>query len=237
MKEQEFKRAIEQLGINITEIQMNQLKEYQNFLIEYNTHTNLTAIKTPEEIYLKHFYDSLTIQKIIHLNESQKLLDIGTGAGFPGMVLAICFPKLNVYLLDSNHKKIDFLEQLIQKLQLKNVKTIYARSEEYAKNHKEEFDIITSRAVAELRILLEISFPMLKVNGKFIAMKSSIDEELSASKDTIEILSGNLEEKITFELPFSKGKRTIIKIQKNKTTPDIYPRNYGTIRKKALKKK
>lgn len=237
MNEQEFKVEIQKLDIDITESQLEKLREYSNFLIEYNSHTNLTAIKEPNEIYLKHFYDSLTLQKVINLKDSKKLLDIGTGAGFPGMVLAIMFPNLTVHLMDSNHKKIDFLEELITRLQLKNVKTIYARSEEYAKLHKEEYDIVTSRAVAELRILLEISFPLLKLNGNFIAMKSLVEEEIACAKDTIDILGGNLEECITFELPNQTGKRTIVKIKKIKVTPLMYPRNYGTIRKKALKKK
>lgn len=237
MTEQEFKKAIQELGIDITEIQLKQLEEYKNFLIEYNNHTNLTAIKTSNEIYLKHFYDSLTISKVIDFNEPKTILDIGTGAGFPGIVLAIIFPNQTVHLMDSNHKKIDFLDALIQKIQIKNVKTIYARSEEYALSHKEEYDIITSRAVAELRILLEISFPLLKINGLFIAMKSSIEKELEEAKDTIELLFGFIEQCITFELPWNEGFRSIIKIKKQKPTPSIYPRNYGTIRKKALKKK
>lgn len=235
MNEQTFQKYCEELRVVVKEKQFNQLKEYARLLLEYNEHTNLTAIKTLEGVYLKHFFDSLTITKIVNF-ENEKLLDIGTGAGFPGLVLAIIFPNLQIDLLDSNHKKIDFLNQAIKELNLKNVQTIYARSEDYVKNHKEEYDYVTSRAVAELRILLEISLPSLKIGGSFLAMKSSLDEELTSALDTIDILNSHIKNKIEFTLPIEAGKRTIIEIQKDKKTPDIYPRAYNTILKKALKK-
>jgi len=237
MNEAEFLIEIQKLNIVLSEEQKDLLKEYANFLLEYNQHTNLTAIKTINEVYLKHFYDSLTLVKIIDLTKELKILDIGTGAGFPGLVLAICFPNITVHLLDSNQKKITFLNQVIQKLSLKNVKTIYQRVEDFAKDQIETYDIITSRAVAELRILLEISFSILKINGTFIAMKSSIEKEMQDSMDTIDILGGNLEEINSFELPKAAGKRNLIKIKKIKETPKEYPRRYSTILKKTLKKK
>lgn len=237
MSEQEFLKEIEKLNITLTEEQKNKLNFYADYLLEYNKHTNLTAIKTKEEVYLKHFYDSLTLVKTNKIIEGNLLLDIGTGAGFPGMVLAIVFPNLEVHLLDSNHKKIDFLNELIQKLELQNVKTIYERSEEYVKNNREKYDLVTSRAVAELRILLEIAIPALKMNGSFLAMKSYIEEELTNAQDTISILNSEIIQKIEFELPEFAGKRTILEILKKKVTPNIYPRPYSLIVKKALKKK
>lgn len=236
MNEQTFISQTKEMGMNLTEEQLNQLKTYANDLLEYNKHTNLTAIKTIEEVYLKHFYDSLTIVKVEKL-ENQKLLDIGTGAGFPGLVLAIAYPNLKVYLLDSNHKKIDFLNEIIEKLNIKNAITIYERAEEHIKKNRETYDIITTRAVKELRIILEISFAALKVNGTFIAMKSALTEELKESLDTIELLGGRIKAKEEFDLPNEAGKRTILTIQKQKTTKEIYPRAYNMILKKPLKKK
>lgn len=236
MNEQTFENFCKELNINLSEEQLMLLKKYAKFLLEYNQHTNLTAIKTVEGVYLKHFYDSLTITKVVSLQHG-KLLDIGTGAGFPGLVLAIAFPKIQVDLLDSNHKKIDFLNQVIKNLKLNNVQTIYARCEDYAKKHKEEYDYITSRAVAELRILLEISIPCLKIGASFLAMKSSTEEELTIANDTIYMLNSSIKNKIEFHLPYDAGKRTIIEIKKEKKTPEIYPRPYNLILKKPLKKK
>ncbi len=232
----EFLNAVKKLNINLNEKQQEQLEDYANFLIEYNQHTNITAITDKEKIYLKHFYDSLMITKSFH-PQNEKVLDIGTGGGFPGLVLAICFPTLTVDLLDSNHKKIDFLNQFIEKEQILNAHTIYQRSEEYAKTTKEKYDIITSRAVAELRILLEISFPLLKVGGYFLAMKSNKKEELENAIETVEILNGTIKEKEIYTLPTQNDERCIIKIQKEKLTPKNYPRPYQMILKKPLKKK
>lgn len=237
MNYQEFLKYSQELGIDITKESLEQLKYYAEILIEYNKHTNLTAIKTKEEIYLKHFFDSLTLVKIVDLTKNIKLLDIGTGAGFPGLVIAILFPQIQVDLLDSNHKKIDFLNFIIEKLNLSNVKTIYARAEEYVKKVPEKYDYITSRAVKELRIILEISFCALKVGGYFLAMKSNISEELLTASDTISILNGKIENKIEFELPLKAGKRTLLKIKKISKTPNTYPRAYNSILKKPLKKK
>lgn len=236
MNEHQFLEALKDLKINLTEKQMQQLNQYANELIEYNKHTNLTAIKEINDIYLKHFYDSLTITKVIPFDEKLNILDIGTGAGFPGLVLAICFPNYSLTLLDSNHKKIDFLNIMISNLDLKNVKTELSRSEEYTKNNREEFDIITSRAVAELRILLEISFPAIKTKGNFIAMKSNLKEELENSLGTIEVLKGKIISQEEFELPFEVGRRTLLKIQKLEETDLSFPRLYATILKKPLKK-
>lgn len=237
MSKEQFLEEIKKLNIELTEIQIKQLEVYAEELLKYNEHTNLTAIKTMEEVYLKHFYDSLTVFKVIDLNIQQKVLDIGTGAGFPGLVLAICFPNLNLTLLDSNNKKIKFLKYIIETLKLNNVTTVYARSEEYSLNNRESYDLVVSRAVAHLRVLLEISFPLLRVNGIFLAMKANMEYELQESNDTIEVLNGEIINSEIFDLPNHAGKRTLIEIKKTQTTPDIYPRNYGAIMKKPLKNK
>lgn len=234
MKKDEFYKEIEKLGINLTSNMKQQLEEYSNFLLEYNEHTNLTAIKTKEEVYLKHFYDSLTLTKIANL-EKGSLLDVGTGAGFPGLILAIIFPNLDVTLLDSNNKKITFLKECITRLQIKNAYTVYSRAEDYTKIHRESFDFVTSRAVAELRILLELNIPAVKVNGLFLAMKGNIETELQSSLKTMQILGCRILEKQEFTLPYNGGVRTLLSIKKEKATDLKYPRTYDKIKKKALR--
>lgn len=233
MTEQEFMSETKELNINLTKEMLDNLRIYNDFLLEYNKHTNLTAITTKEEVYLKHFYDSLTLTKIINL-ENQILLDVGTGAGFPGLVLAIIFPNLQVTLLDSNNKKTTFLTLCIEKLNLKNVEVIHSRAEEYVKIHREYFDIVTSRAVAELRILIELNVPALKVGGYFIAMKGKTEEEEKNAEGTLDKLDAKIIKKQEFELPNLGGHRSLLSIQKQKTTNPIYPRNYDKIKKKVL---
>lgn len=235
MTEERFLEEIGKLGIHLSESQMQNLKEYANYLLEYNQHTNLTAIKTIEEVYLKHFYDSLTLVKAVSF-ENQNILDIGSGAGFPGLVLAIVYPNIKVTLLDSNNKKITFLNHIIEKLTLKNVKALAMRAEEYGKIHREEFDVVTSRAVAALRILLELSFPLLKVKGIFLAMKANAEKEIVEAADTLKVFDGRILNQISFKLPEEKSNRTLILFQKEKITPKEYPRDYAKIIKKPLKK-
>lgn len=233
MTENELISELKKLNIDLNKEQLNQLAEYASFLLKYNKHTNLTAIKTKEEVYLKHFYDSITLTKISDLRKG-KLLDVGTGAGFPGLVLAIIYPELQVTLLDSNNKKINFLIEMISKLNLKNVNTIYSRAEDYTKCHREEYDFVTSRAVAELRILLELNIPAIKENGYFLAMKSNVKEELETSKSAFSKLACQIEKILEFELPKEAGHRTIIKIKKIAPTDLKYPRNYDKIKKNSL---
>lgn len=233
MTKEEFIVALNNLNIHLTKEAEDALEIYASFLLEYNEHTNLTAIKTMSDIYLKHFYDSLTISKLVDFNNG-KLLDVGTGAGFPGMVLAICFPNLQVDLLDSNNKKIKFLEELIKKLNLTNVQTVYSRAEDYTRVNREKYDYVTSRAVADLRVLLELNIPSLKINGEFLVMKGNIDEELKLSQNAIKKLFCTITKKEEFTLPFNSGTRNIMIIKKTKETPAIYPRNYDKIKKKPL---
>lgn len=233
MTKEEFIVALNNINIHLTKEAEDALEIYASFLLEYNEHTNLTAIKTMSDIYLKHFYDSLTISKLVDFNNG-KLLDVGTGAGFPGMVLAICFPNLQVDLLDSNNKKIKFLEELIKKLNLTNVQTVYSRAEDYTRVNREKYDYVTSRAVADLRVLLELNIPSLKINGEFLVMKGNIDEELKLSQNAIKKLFCTITKKEEFTLPFNSGTRNIMIIKKTKETPSIYPRNYDKIKKRPL---
>ena len=224
-----FIKEVEKLNISVTKENLASLAKYKDLLVEYNKKFNLTAIKSDEEIYLKHFYDSLTLIKAYSLNGNLKLLDIGTGAGFPGIVLKIFYPDLELTLLDSNHKKIAFLEVVIKELNLKNVTCINSRAENLPKTYREYFDIVTSRAVAHLRILLELSIPYLKVGGKLIAMKGLSEEEIKESTKILEKLDSRIVDTIKFNLPIEGSNRSLVIIQKNKKTNEIYPRSYDKI--------
>ena len=177
MNKEEFLKELAKLDIILTDYQLQELEEYYNILVEENKKYNLTSITNKEDVYLKHFYDSLTISKIIKL-DNQSICDIGTGAGFPGLVLKIAYPNTHITLLDSTLKKCNFLKMVIDKLQLKNIEVINDRAENFAHNNREVFDIVTSRAVAPLKHLLEYSIPLLKVNGLFISMKGNIEKEI-----------------------------------------------------------
>lgn len=235
MNKEEFIRELNKINIQLEEKQLKQLEIYKDFLIEYNTHTNLTAIKTPDDIYLKHFYDSLTITELIDFKTCNNLLDIGTGAGFPGVVLKILYPHLNLTLLDSNGKKIEFLRQLIQKLNLDNVALINDRAEDYIKNKRESFDIVTARAVSNMTIITELCLPYVKINGYFIAMKGSNEDEIIESSPAIKILGGQIEKNKKITLPKEESTRQLICIKKQYKTPLEYPRRYDKIIKKPLK--
>ena len=229
MTEEEFITELTKLNIEVTPEKLDQLKEYASFLLEYNQHTNLTAIRDINEVYLKHFYDSLTIVKAINLKEVNTLLDIGTGPGFPGMVLKIIYPHLQITLMDSNNKKISFLKYLAQELNL-NVEIIYGRAEEFIVNRREYYDIVTSRAVASLDILAELSIPYVKTNGLFVAMKSNYQEELQATLPILKKLDSKVEKIEKFSLPKIEANRAIICIRKEKATNHKYPRNYNQIK-------
>lgn len=231
MNIEEFIKYNQLNGVILTKEKMKMLEIYKDFLIEYNKKINLTTITDEKEIYLKHFYDSLTISKVIDLSKYDSLLDVGTGAGFPGMVLAIVYSNINVTLVDSNNKKTKFLEELKHKLNLDNVTIINERSEEYALKHIDEYDIVTSRAVANMRVLTELCLPMVKLNGYFIPLKSNIDEEIIEANKIINILNGKIEKIEKFNLPIEKSLRNILLIKKLKNNPKGYPRNYSKIKK------
>lgn len=231
MNKEQFKEELKNLNIELTKQQEMQLEKYYELLIEENKKTNLTRITEKEEVYLKHFYDSLTITKVIDLTQNLRLIDIGTGAGFPGLVLKIVFPNLNITLLDSLNKRIDFLNKVIKELNLTNIKTVNSRIEDY---QEETFDIVTSRAVAKTNILLELSCRLPKINGYFIFLKANIEDELEESTNAIKQLNLTIEKKETFNLPIENSQRTILKIKKNTSIPLKYPRNFAKIKKKPL---
>jgi 16S rRNA (guanine527-N7)-methyltransferase len=236
MNKDEFIKQVKELGIDITTEELNKLDKYYNHLIEYNKHTNLTAITEEKDVYLKHFYDSLTIVKAYKFKD-EKVLDIGTGAGFPGIILKIFFPSLEMTLLDSNNKKIKFLEEIIDILELKNIKTINSRAEEYIKEKREYFDVVTSRAVANLTTLSEISLPFTKINGYFIPLKGGNLEEIIDAEYAIKELGGLTEKDLKLVLPIENSNRNILMIKKVKATDKKYPRQYNQILKNPLKKK
>lgn len=234
MNKDEFLKELEKLNIKLDESKLSKLDRYYELLIIWNEKINLTAITDKEEVYLKHFYDSLTLIKAIDLNDNLSLCDIGTGAGFPGIVLKICFPNLNITLVDALEKRIKFLNKVIKELDLKDITAIHARAEDYAKDAREKFDIVTSRAVAKLNILNELCIPLVKVNGYFIPMKANIDKEIDTAKSSLDKLNSKIENIISFKLPKEESIRNIIKIKKEKQTNNKYPRNFGKISKNSL---
>lgn len=234
MNKDEFLEEVKKLVINLDENQLTQLEEFYELLIGWNEKINLTTITDKEEVYLKHFYDSLTLVKSINLDQEVYLCDVGSGAGFPGIVLKICFPKLKIVLIEALQKRVNYLNDVIQKLKLKDIVAIHTRMEDFSKLNEEKFDIITARAVANLNVLLEISVRALKINGQMVFMKANCDEELENSKQVLNKLSCKIVKIDKFKLPKENSNRTIITILKEEKTNDIYPRNIDKIKKKPL---
>lgn len=227
-----FLEELKRLNLEPTELQLNQLHKYFELLVEYNKVMNLTGITEEEDVYLKHFYDSITLVRTVDLNSVNSLCDIGTGAGFPGMVLKIMYPELNVTLVDSLNKRIEFLKIVIKELGLNKIEAIHARAEEYANNNREKFDVVTARAVASLNVLLEYSIPIVKVNGFFVAMKGKNESE--DASNALKVLSSKIEVIDNFLLPIENSNRTLIKVKKEAKTASKYPRKFADIKKKPL---
>ena len=232
MNQNKFVEEINKLNINIDNEKLSQLNKYYDLLVEYNKVMNLTGITEKEDVYLKHFYDSLTICKVVDLNNYQSLCDIGTGAGFPGIVLKIMFPNLKITLVDALNKRINFLNIVIKELNLNNIEAIHCRAEEYAINNRNKFDIVTCRAVASTNILLEYSIPLVKEKGYFIPLKGKMESEMNYV-NALNKLNTVLEEKIMFDLPIEESKRTILKFKKIKDNK-LFPRKFSEIKKKPL---
>lgn len=229
-------KALE-MGIELTDNQLKQFEIYFHMIIEKNKVMNLTAITEKDEVIDKHFVDSLAFVKSNIKFENQRILDIGTGAGFPGIPLKIAFPDLEVVLLDSLNKRITFLNEVIDELGLKNITAIHGRAEDYAKQkeYREGFDIVVSRAVANMSTLSEYCIPYVKLNGYFMPYKSgNIEKELNQAKKAIKILGGKIQDKILFTLPETDMERSLIEIKKEKTTPKRFPRKAGLPSKEPI---
>ena len=231
----EFISKVKELGIELNDNQINQFNKYYELLVEYNKVMNLTGITEYEEVLEKHFYDSLTMANKVNLNNST-LVDIGAGAGFPCIPLKIAFPSLDVTVVDSLAKRMKFLEIVIKELNLENIRCLAMRGEDFAKLHREEFDFVTARAVARLNILNEITLPLVKVGGYFIALKGQDGLiEIDECKDAFNKLGARIDMIDEFNLPSENAKRINILIKKEKKTNVIYPRDYAKIKKNPLK--
>ena len=229
-----FKAKLLENNIILSDEQIESYKTYSKLLQEWNKVMDLTAIDEEEQIIEKHFYDSLISAKYFKY-ENQTLLDIGSGAGFPGLVLAIAFPNLNITLLEPTLKRCNFLNAVINELGLKNVNVINDRAENFISAKREAYDLVTSRAVSRLNMLLELSIPFLRVNGYMIALKGKNAElELNEAKNALDLLNTKLLNKFGLKLPSEEENRSILILQKKSITNTKYPRNYGTIKKKPL---
>ncbi len=210
MSKEEFLKELEKLNIIPTDKQLEQLEKYYELLVYWNERVNLTRIIDKEDVYLKHFYDSLTIVKVVDLKEENTLLDFGTGAGFPGMVLKIMFPKLKVTLVDSLQKRINFLDIVIKELDLKDITTIHERVENLKDSN---YDVITTRAVANLEKLIIYTHNLIDNNTKFIPLKANVDEEIINAEQTLKKYNLFIENKETFYLPKENSIRNILVIK------------------------
>ena len=232
-----FKSGLSDLRIELTEKQIDQFLTYYEMLVEKNKVMNLTAITEFDEVIEKHFLDSLSLIKVKDLHNRTNVLDLGTGAGFPGIPLKIAFPELNITLMDSLNKRILFLQDVINELGLTDIEAVHGRAEEAARNKKyrEKYDLCVSRAVANISTLSEYCLPFVKVDGQFISYKSgNIDEELDSAKKGIKILGGTITDVHKFDLGENKQGRSFVIIDKNQPTPKTYPRKAGTPSKNPL---
>lgn len=233
MTENQFVEALKNINVILTQKQFIQLNQYYNLLITWNEKINLTAITKKEDVYLKHFYDSLTITQIIDLNKENSLCDVGTGAGFPGIVLKIVFPHLKLVLVDALNKRINFLKTVCETLKLTDVEFVHVRAEDFSKINREKYDVVTARAVAKLNILLEYCTPLVKVNKYFIVMKGK-DSEINLCEKAVEKLNLNVQKQIKLNLPIEGSERTLIKFSKIGKTDKKYPRKFSEIKSKPL---
>lgn len=231
MNKEEFVLELKKIGIDVTDSQLMQLDKYYRLLTLWNEKINLTRITEENDVYLKHFYDSLTLYRVIDLNSDLSLCDVGTGAGFPGLVLKIVFPTLRVTLVDALLKRVNFLKLVIDELGLKDIEVYHDRAESFARVNREKFDIVTSRAVANLRVLSELSIPMVKVNGYFVAMKGLCDDEIDEASGILKRLGSSVEVVDNFTLPVENSQRSLIKVRKSVKTEHKYPRNFDKIKK------
>ena len=236
----QFKEDLSEFNITLSDIQVQQFMTYYELLVEWNGFMNLTAITEYKEVLKKHFIDSLSLVKVCDLTKEMSMIDIGTGAGFPGIPLKIAFPNLKITLLDSLHKRVQFLNTVIEKLALTNIDTVHGRAEDFARpgSLREQYDICVSRAVANLTTLSEYCIPFVKRGGVFVSYKSEkLLEEKQEAEEAISILGGNVEKQVQFTLPNSDICRKLFVIKKVKDSPKKYPRKAGLPAKEPLKNK
>ena len=232
-----FEQQLADLDILLTDKQKEQFCRYYEMLVEWNKVMNLTGITEYDEVNEKHFVDSLSVKKAVDMKKIQSLIDIGTGAGFPGIPLKILYPHLHVVLLDSLQKRIKFLDAVIEKLGLEDIETLHGRAEDYAKKteYREQFDICVSRAVANLSSLSEYCIPYIRTGGIFISYKSGdVDDEVKRSEKAVKILGGKIDDIIKFQLPGTEIGRSFVKIRKIEQTKKKYPRKAGVPGKEPL---
>lgn len=232
-----FEEGLKKLQISLSEKQIRQFLTYYEILVEWNKVMNLTAITEYEEVIAKHFIDSLASVKVCDFSGKKTVIDIGTGAGFPGIPLKIAFPNLEIVLLDSLNKRINFLNEVIEKLGLENIRTIHGRAEDFAKQkeYRENFDFCVSRAVANLSTLSEYCLPYVKVGGKFVPYKSGkIDEEVTQAGKAVQVLGGKISDVVKFQLIDTDMERSFVIVEKEKNTPKRFPRKAGVPGKEPI---
>ena len=234
MNKEQFVLEVRNLGIEVTEKKLKKLDEFYNLLILWNEKINLTTITAIQDVYLKHFYDSLTLFRVCDLTKDINICDVGSGAGFPGIVLKIFFLNLKITLVDSLNKRVNYLNTIIKELGLVNIEAVHSRMEDFSKVNEEKYDIITARAVANLSVLSEISVKALKIQGKLVFMKALCDDELEMVLPKLSILGLKFNKVDKFLLPIEESNRSLIVFEKIKTTPNKYPRNIDKIKKNPL---
>ncbi|GGK35531.1 ribosomal RNA small subunit methyltransferase G [Caldalkalibacillus thermarum] len=238
MNQEQFHHQLARQGITLSPAQLDQFEQYYRLLVDWNQKMNLTALTEREEVYLKHFYDSLTVAFYYNFREPVNLVDVGAGAGFPSLPLKICFPHVQVTIVDSLKKRITFLEHLVQALNLDHVRLYHDRAEHFGQlpEHREQYDLVLARAVARLNVLSELCLPLAKVKGTFIAMKGAKGkEELREAQGAIPKLGGEIKDLHQLYLPGDEGERQLIILHKVRPTPGKYPRQPGLPAKKPLK--
>lgn len=238
MTPEEFKQLLSQKGIDLSDQQMSQFERYFSLLVEWNAKMNLTAITEKKEVYLKHFYDSISLAFFEDFASNKSICDVGAGAGFPSIPLKIVFPTLQVTIVDSLNKRITFLTELVDQLGLNQVMLYHDRAETFGQkaDFRAAFDYVTARAVARLNVLSELCLPLVKKEGYFLALKAAkSEEELTEAKPAIALLGGQFQKEISFRLPITEDERHIIVIQKKKETPKKYPRKPGVPNKQPIK--
>ncbi|WP_462410042.1 16S rRNA (guanine(527)-N(7))-methyltransferase RsmG [Neobacillus sp. Marseille-QA0830] len=237
MNSDQFAASLREKGIILTDRQLDQFEKYYETLVEWNEKINLTAITEKGEVYLKHFYDSISAAFYFDFTKPIRVCDVGAGAGFPSIPIKIVFPQIKVTIVDSLNKRIHFLDHLADVLELEDVEFVHDRAETFGVNpkYRETYDVVTARAVARMSVLSELCLPLVKPGGHFVALKAiNAEEELTAAKKAVTTLGGKLENKFTFTLPIENFERTVILIHKEKQTPKKYPRKPGTPNKTPI---